>query len=92
MPRYKKTVKVPSTHNGKQYKEGDELGEVVLTVQEAKILNDNPYIDCCKYELIEGESNEEFEALKKEAKELGINFPKNITIEKLKEKIEKAKA
>jgi hypothetical protein len=92
MPRYKKTIQIPSTHNGKSYVKGEVIGEVTLTVQEAKILNDNPNLDCCSYELIKDEKQDKLEALKKEAKELGINFPKNINEEKLQEKINKAKA
>lgn len=92
MPRYKKTIQIPSTHNGKSYGKGEVIGEVTLTIQEARILNDNPNIDCCVYELIKDEKSDKLEALKKEAKELGINYPKNITEDKLIEKINKAKA
>jgi hypothetical protein len=42
-----------TTVNGKSYKKGDEVMEVQITEQEAKVLNEQPSITGCKYELIE---------------------------------------
>lgn len=46
------------THNGKDFRKGDVIREVVLNALEAKTLNDNPFITGCKYELKDGKNAE----------------------------------
>lgn len=89
MPKYKRIVAINATTvNGKEYHKGDQIGEVVITDTEAKMLNENPTITGFMFEPIEEKTA--FDLLKDKAKSLGINFPKSITEEKLLEKIKEA--
>jgi len=63
--------------------------EQVLSELEAKSINDNPFLSQLKAELIPEKTKEKEyrETLIEKAKSLGINFPKNISDEKLEQKI-----
>jgi len=78
------------TINGKEFRQNDFVMNQEMTEIEAETINKNPFLTGLKAEIIEVEEPER-EQLIKEAKELGIDFPKNISNKKLQEKINEHK-
>lgn len=97
MPNYRMTVALPvMTHNGKQYQQGAYVMTSSLTQEEADHINNSPYLTGLKATLIEEAAKEpespiEMDAAKAEADALGLKYQKNISLEKLIEKIETTK-
>lgn len=85
--RCKAKVALPRmTINGNMFKEGDEFGVVNISETEFKFLNEHPQITGLKYEEIK-----ETNPIKDEADSLGIKYHKNISDEKLQDKINEFK-
>lgn len=85
--RCKAIVALPMmTINGKKYREGEYWADVNISEMEFKTLNGNSQITGLRYEYIE-DSN----PIKDEADKLGIKYHKNISDEKLQEKINEFK-
>ena len=87
------------SHNGKDYLKNAVIRDsVVLSEEEAALLNSNPYLTGCRYELIGKASKEELKGvdaidveyrqkLEAKAKELGIKFMPNLGDAKLLDRI-----
>ena len=85
--RCKATVAIPvMTINGQKYREGEFWADVNISEMEYKTLNSNSQITGLKYEEIK-----ETNPIKDEADSLGIKYHKNISDEKLQEKINEFK-
>lgn len=90
MPKYREIVVLSKTTvNGKEYFKNDYVRDVEITEREAEFNNKHPNLTGCKYELIENDPKKELRAkLFKEAEELGMKVPKNISTDKLQQKID----
>lgn len=102
MPKYREIVVLSKTTvNGKEYFKNDYVRDVEITEREAEFNNKHPNLTGCKYIISpkdeiyinhRDEPNDPKKELRaklfKEAEELGIKVPKNISTDKLQQKID----
>lgn len=85
--RCKAIVAIPvMTINGEKYREGEYWADVTISEMEFKTLNGNKQITGLRYEEIK-----ETNPVRDEADNLGIKYHKNISDEKLQDKINEFK-